>query len=439
MKLLQLAIIPITLTAAAALSAPEPPARTPEKPGVRKLTFARDVATIIYNKCAVCHHAGEVAPFPLMTYADVSKRAKQIALVTTSRLMPPWKADSHGEFENERRLTGEEIETISQWADAGAPMGDPKDLPATPRFRTGWKLGKPDLVVQMPAKYCLAAEGRDVYRCFVIRNPSNEDHWISGMEFHPGNHQVVHHILAYIDTHGRARKLAGKDPASSYTSSGGGPGFIPDGGIGGWAPGNDPELLPDGIGMLLPKKCDIVLEVHYHKSGKPETDQSKAAIYYCKAPVDKSVHTVLALKFDLNIPPGEAKYIATGASPITEPITVMDVTPHMHLLGQEMTVTAKLPDGTEVPMVKVPKWDFNWQISYDFKQPLKLPAGTTINLAARFDNSADNPRNPSRPPKRVKWGEQTTDEMCIAFIDFTVDAEHLTKGIKGKKASIYEF
>lgn len=419
-----LAAIPLAL----AVRSGAHPADHTAKPGTdaarvkaRKLTYARDVAGIIEKNCAVCHHAGEVAPFPLVTYQDVKKRAKQIAIVTSSRFMPPWKADSHGEFLDERRLTDEQIATIQAWADEGAPLGDAKDLPPTPTFKSGWKLGPPDQVVGLTEPYKLSAEGRDVYRCFVIPTDGKEDRYLSAIEVHPGNRNIVHHLIAYVDTSGQARKMDAADPGPGYTSSGGGPGFLPAGFLGGWAPGNETRRLPDGVGNLLPKGADIVLEVHYHKSGKPETDQTQVGLYFAKGPVQKRIHQLLVLNPFFRIPPGEKHYEVTASMPVFKDITVLGITPHMHLLGRDMKVTAKLPDGTVKPLVSVPDWDFNWQLTYAYRQPVKLPKGTVVNLVAHYDNSDDNPRNPNHPLRAVGWGEQTTDEMCIAFLGYTVD------------------
>lgn len=415
--------------AALAIGLDKPSPARPAANKARRLTYARDIAPIIQKNCAVCHHPGEVAPFSLVSYDDIKKRAKQISLVAQSRVMPPWKADSHGEFLDERRLTEDEIAALTSWADAGAPLGDPKQLPPAPTYRSGWKLGDPDLVVGMSEPYSVAADGRDVYRCFVIPTDYKEDRYVSALEVHPGNRAVVHHVIAYLDTSGQGRALDAKDPGPGYTSSGGGPGFLPAGFLGGWAPGNEPRLLPDGVGTLLPKGSDIVLEVHYHKDGKPETDKTEVGVHFCKTPVDKRLRMLPILNPFFKLEPGDSNAIVRAGFPIWQDITVLGVTPHMHLLGRDMQVSAKLPDGAAKKIVHVPDWDFNWQITYMFKEPLKLPKGTELSLVARYDNSEQNPRNPNTPPKPVTWGEQTTDEMCIAFLGYTVDSEHLTQGV----------
>ena len=272
----------------------------------------------------------------------------------------------------------------------------------------------------------MGAEGDDIYRCFVVPSNFAEDRWVSAMEVRPGNSLVVHHVIVYLDTSGQARKKDAADAGPGYTSFGG-PGFTPVGTLGGWAPGNFPRRLPQGIGSRLPKGADIVLQVHYHRSGKEEIDRTKIGLYFCEGPVDKELHILPLAQPDLNIPPGEKNYEAKAS--FTSPIdaTVLSIAPHMHLLARDMTVWATLPDGTKKKLVRVPDWDFNWQTSYVFKEPVKIPAGSTLSLVAHYDNSTDNPRNPSNPPRLTTWGEETRDEMCIAFFGFTLDAEHLAK------------
>lgn len=406
------------------------------KPEKKKaaVTFAKDVAPIIFNNCTTCHRPGEVAPFTLMNYQDAKKRAKQIALVSESRFMPPWKADpKFGSYHDERILTPEQIATLKEWADAGAPEGSKAQTPALPKFTQGWAMGKPDLILEPSEEYTLGAEGRDVYRNFVIPTSYTEDKFVSAVEVRPGNRTVVHHVLLFTDTQGQARKLDAKDTEPGYATFGG-IGFTPSGSLGGWAPGNQPRFLPDGIGQLLPKSADVILQVHYHKSGKVEKDKTRLGLYFCKKPVDKMMRYIPVIFPMLRIPAGETNYQTKSAFPVFDNVTVYSVTPHMHLLGKEMTVVAKLPDGKENPLVRVPDWDFNWQTTYILKEPMKLPEGSKLAMTARYDNSTSNPRNPSNPPKQVTWGEETTDEMCIAFVGYTVDDEQLTKGIVAEGA-----
>jgi hypothetical protein len=197
----------------------------------------------------------------------------------------------------------------------------------------------------------------------------------------------------------------------------------------GWAPGNDARFLPDGVGSLLPKGVDIVLEVHYNKSGKPEKDRSRVGLHFSKKPVDKRVRIMPVVNPFFNIPPGDENHEVPAAYPVRRDVTVLGVTPHMHMIGRTMRVTAELPDKTVKPLVYIPDWDFNWQLNYMFKEPVKLKGGSQVKLVATYDNSTKNPRNPYNPPKSITWGESTRDEMCIAFVAYTADEEHLTQGV----------
>ncbi len=397
-------------------------------PAEKVVTYNKDIAPIIYSNCSGCHRAGEVAPFSLLTYADAKKRAKQIALVTGNHFMPPWKADEGKEkFTDAHQLSMDEISKLSKWVDAGAPEGDKADLPPAPKFADGWQNGEPDAVFAPTEAYNLAAEGDDVYRCFVIPTSYTEDCYVAAMEVRPGNRAVVHHVIAYLDSSGKARDKDAADPGPGYTSFGG-IGVTPSGSLGGWAPGLVPRMAPSGEGILLPKGSDIVLQVHYHKSGKPETDLTKIGIYFAKGPIDKRIRNLIVVNPLLRIPAGDADYTTSAQRRVPTDITVLSITPHMHLLGKDMNISATLPDGSEKKLVHVNDWDFNWQMVYGLKDPIKLPAGSQVNLTASYDNSANNPVNPTTPPRNVTWGEQTTDEMCIAFLSYTVDSEHLTKG-----------
>ncbi len=428
---LTLGIVATTLLAG--LNGSAAPTKKPEAKKVN-VTFAKDVAPIIFNNCTTCHRPGEVAPFTLMNFAETKKRAKQIALVSESRFMPPWKADPKvGSYHDERVLTSEQIKTLKAWADNGAPEGNSAETPKLPKFTQGWTLGAPDLVLEPSEDYTLAAEGKDTYRNFVIPSNVAEDKYVSAVEVRPGNRNVVHHVLIFLDNSGQGRKLDAKDAEPGYETFGG-VGFTPSGSLGGWAPGNLPHFLPDGIGQMLPKGSDVILQVHYHRSGKAEKDRSKIGIYFSKKPIDKLMRVIPVVFLPLHIPANEANYTTQSAFPVLDNVTVYSVTPHMHLLGKEMTVTAEMKDGTKKPLVKIPDWDFNWQTTYALKEPLKVPEGSRIAMTARYDNSPSNPRNPSMPPKSVSWGEATTDEMCIAFVGYTVDDEHITKGIVAEGA-----
>jgi len=409
---------------------PGSPIKVDGKPKKAIPTFAKDVAPIIYSKCAPCHHAGEVAPFNLTSYEDARSKAPTLAAAVEQKYMPPWQAVSHGEFSNERTLTSAQIDTLNEWAKAGAPKGDLTKAPKAPVYTPGWAMGMPDFVGKPAHEYAVSAEGADEYRCFVIPTNYSEDRYVTGVELRPGNRHVVHHVLVYLDKSGVARKKDGQDGKLGYSSFGG-PGFLPVGSLGGWAPGLLYQQLPAGDGMLLPKGADIVLQVHYHKNGKPETDLSQIGLKFASGPIDKHVRWESVDNELISIKPGDSHYEVTADIDLPAPVTVLDVIPHMHLLGHDMTVTATLPDGTKKQLVHVEPYDFNWQTRYIYKDPIHLPKGTHVALVAHYDNSSANPHNPNNPPKKVVFGEQTTNEMCFAFFTYTFDDEHISKGIYG--------
>lgn len=385
------------------------------------VTFNRDVAPILWKNCAGCHRPGEVGPFSLLSYQDAAKRADFIQDVTASRRMPPWKAEpGFGEFHDVRRLSDGELETLAKWSKAGAPEGDPSDLPPLPGFPEGWQLGEPDVVLKMTEPFDLPGDGPDVYRCFVLPIGNETDRTVAAVEFRPGNRKVVHHAIFYLDNSGTARRRDEADSGPGYASFGG-PGIPPTGGLGGWAPGASPRFLPDGVGKYLRRGSDLVLQVHYHLSGKPETDQSTVGIYYTKRPATKIVVGVPLLNRRLYIPAGEEHYRVTNDVTLPVDVNAIGITPHMHLLGREMQVTATLPDGARQPLILIKDWDFNWQDQYLYASPIKLPKGTKLELEAYYDNSANNPQNPNNPPQPVRWGEQTTDEMCLCVVQVVTD------------------
>ena len=399
------------------------------------VNYARDIAPILNKNCVECHRAGAIGPMALDSYERAVRWSKEIKRVTDARTMPPWKAESHGEFHDERRLSDGQVGLIASWAEGGTPSGDLKTLASPPAFPAGWKLGaKPNAVFAMPTPFDVPATGKDIYRCFVIPTNLDTDKWVSGVEYRPGNASVVHHVSVFVDTSGAARRLAQAQSAAngplSYLNPtpGNGPGFSPYAGtLGGWTPGHSPRKLPNGVALRLPKNADLVMEIHYHFSGKPEKDLSEVGIYFADAPVQKRLRVADISSVTFSIPPENPNYLVEASGFVPEDITVLSVTPHLHNLGKSMRVSAYFPDGTYRLLVDVSRWDFAWQPSYRFKTPVKLPRGTRIDVSARFDNTTENLNNPHRPPIVVKWGESTDDEMCTAFLAYTADNEDLTK------------
>jgi mono/diheme cytochrome c family protein len=382
--------------------------------------FNHDVAPILYNNCSGCHRPGEVAPFSLLTYDDAAKRAKQIAAVTSARFMPPWKAEpGYGHFLNERRLSDDQLATLRDWAAAGAPEGDAAQKPATPKFSDGWQIGEPDQVVKMPKPYALPAEGADVFRCFVIPLNATDTEYVSKVEFRPGNRRVVHHAILFMDRTGEATRRE-KVPGEGYECVGG-PGLAISGGLGGWAPGATPMEYRDGVAQTIPKGAQLVMQIHYHLSGKPEEDDSQVGIKFTKTPPTKGLALITVGNAAIDIPAGEDHYVVKATSTVPQDANLIAVTPHAHYLCKDMKVDATLPDGTVVPLIWIKDWDFNWQGSYRYASPIKLPKGTQISMTYVYDNSSANPRNPSNPPREVKFGEQTTNEMAFTFVQLTLD------------------
>jgi mono/diheme cytochrome c family protein len=388
-----------------------------------EVTFNKDVAPILFKNCANCHRPGEVGPFPLLSYKDVAKRADFLKDITADRRMPPWKAEpGFGEFHDVRRLTDEQIHTIAAWVDGGAREGKPEDLPPAPKFTDGWQLGEPDMVLKMAQPFTLKADGPDEFRCFVIPTGLTEDKTVSAVEFRPGNRKVVHHALFFLDTDGAARaKEAQEDGPGKGFSTFGGVGILPTGSLGGWAPGAAPRKLPDGLGQRLAKGSDLVLQVHYHRDGKDEVDQSSLGIYFAKKPAEKFVGGIMLVNRKLYIPPGQERHRVTASLTLPVDTRVVGIFPHMHLVGREMKVVAVLPDGKEKPLIWIKDWDFNWQGQYRYVDLVALPKGTRLDLEAFYDNSDKNPNNPNKPPKEVTWGEQTTDEMCLCGVQVVTE------------------
>jgi hypothetical protein len=392
------------------------------------VTYARDVAPILNRQCVSCHHPGEVAPFSLSTYREARVWARQIKDVTQRRIMPPWKPVSgFGDFCDQRALTAHELTVLSRWADSGAPEGDPKQSPPPPAFAVGWKLGQPDLVLHARQPFLVKAEGRDQYRDFILPVDFTQDTYVSLTQVRPDRRSVVHHVIVYIDANGETLKLAGTDPNASFDNphAGGGSPIPNLPWLVGWAPGNMPHPAPAGTAVKIPKGAKLVMEVHYHPSGEPLMDQTEIGVTFARQPVEKQFLVTAVAQPLLPLEPFCARIPVIATHTLEEGETVYAISPHMHRIGKEMQVWATLPDGQRLDLIWLKDWDFNWQETYYYRQPIHLPKGTQVELVAYYDNSAQNPRNPNQPPKRISWGEQTTDEMCIAFLLVTKDAEQL--------------
>ena len=391
-------------------------------------TFSKEVVRIMQKNCQTCHHPGDIAPFSMMTYRETRPWAQAIREQVLLRKMPPWKpVQGCGDFRDTRGLSEDEIRTIVAWVDAGAPEGNTSDLPVPLEFPDGWPLGAPDLIVTPDADYTPPTQG-DMYRCFSVPvSGLRGDRWISALNVKPGNPKIVHHVIAYPDTTGVSAQLDAQDPAPGYTCFGG-PGFDTTDLLGGWAPGSRGYFAPDGTGIKLSNNSRVVIQVHYHPTGTQETDRTPVGLYFAKSPVNRQLQVLPLVNTRFVIPPGAKNYEVTAefTVPLFLSAQLWALTPHMHLLGKKIKVELTRPGATQSDcLINIENWDFNWQGTYINRFPIALASGARLKLTTIYDNSTDNPRNPNNPPKSVRWGEETTDEMSLAFIGFTLDAASL--------------
>src|ERR1051326_6570384 len=317
--------------------------KTTKKDG--KVTYYRDVQPILQNNCQSCHRPGEVGPFSLVSFKDAVTWADDIKEYTQSRKMPPWKPVEGSDYQNERKLTKAEIATLAAWVDGGLAEGDPKDAPPAKKFTEGWQLGKPDLVLSVDDDFHLAASGKDHFRCYPLPTNLTEDKFVTAVEVRPGNPRVVHHALLFIDTRGKGRELEQKekdrekkddepDHGPGYSVGMGGIGFPPSGALRGWAPGIMPSFTPEGTGFRLPKNSDVVLQLHYHRDGRPEKDRTQIGIYFAKDKVAKPFGGLVVVGNFLIIPAGNSEFKVTGSSTVNKDCEIHDIMPHMHMLGK---------------------------------------------------------------------------------------------------------
>ncbi len=391
------------------------------------VTFAKDVAPIIFDRCGTCHHPDGAAPFSLLTYAAARQRATLIATVTKSRFMPPWKSEpGYGEFIGHRPLSDAEIGVMQQWVADGAPEGDPGDLPPPPHWTEGWQLGTPDLVVTVSQPYVLQADGTDVSRVFVLPVPIRTLRYVKGLEFRPGNPKVVHHANIRVDRTPASRQLDDQDPAPGYDGLLSHSAAYPDGHFLGWTPGQVAPLLPKGLAWSLGPGTDLVVEVHMKPTGKTEVIEPSIGLYFGDDPPERTPAMLRLGRQSIDIAAGKKDYSISDSFVLPVDVEVQAVQPHAHYRAREVTGVATLPDGTAKWLIYIKDWDFKWQHVYRYVTPLVLPKGTTLAIRYTYDNSAENPRNPQQPPKRVHWGQWSQDEMGDLWIQvLTRDARDL--------------
>lgn len=379
-------------------------------------TFTEHIAPLVYEKCAGCHRDGQNAPFTLLSYAQVRKRAEQIADATTDRVMPPWHADPGVvAYANDRSLSDEQIALIRQWMENGAPEGDASKLPPPPKFTAGWQLGEPDFVAQAPEEYDIPAEGPDEYRNFVLPLNLEKDTWVNAIELKTTAPSVVHHVLYFLDTSGKAREHDAADPAPGYNGMGRSNGNLRY--LGGWDLGTQTAPLGHDLAWFIPKGADLVLQVHYHPNGKlAQKDRPTLGFHRAEKPTARPwtivpVPPFFGILSGIHIPAGEKEYIKRSSMVLPVDVEAIAVNAHAHYLGKRMEMTATLPNGEKQWLLKMSNWHFAWQEDYEFPQPVKLPAGTRLDALISWDNSAENPHQASHPPVPVRWGPRSTDEM----------------------------
>ena len=404
------------------------------------ITYSKEISRLYQAKCQGCHRAGDIAPFALDSYEAAKTWGGDIQRVVREKIMPPWKpVEAHGKFKNDFGLTDEERETILAWYRAGAPEGDSADMPEPAADSGEWQLGEPDAVIRMPELYNVPRR-KDIYRCFVVPTGFDEDVWVKAVQVAPGNRQVVHHVILFLDSTGKSEQLDAKDDEPGYECFGGpGDGVQLNAGsmLGGWVPGTRANLLPDGVGLLLPKGARVIIQMHYFPAGKEHGDQTRVGLYLAK-PEEKMGKRLVFLPVvntTFRIPAGANDHEVRASFPIPMPAgDVHMVVPHMHLLGKKIEVNQTDFFGRpKESLIRIDDWDFNWQGFYSFVKPLRMNNLDQMKATCRFDNSAGNPRNPSNPLKEVRWGEGTEDEMCLAFLGVTLDNQSLIDLIRFQK------
>src|SRR5579884_1178251 len=389
-----------------------------------QVTFHKDVEPILQERCQECHRSGEIAPFSMMTYAEVRPWAKAIENSVLARKMPPWFADpQYGHFANDRRLSRHDIDTIAAWVDGGAKEGEPKDAPKPRKFIEGWNIPKPDVVISMREPFRIGAKEEVPYQYVVMPTGFTEDKWVQMAEARPSDRSVVHHIVVFIrDPRSKWLREAAPGvpfvpPKDFNNTSGGGSQILMI-----YTPGMMPEIWRPGLAKLIPAGSDLVLQIHYTASGKDTQDLSRIGLVFAKEQPTERVLTMGSYNLSFKIPPGDPDYRVEGMkNTFPNGATLLSLFPHMHVRGKAFEYRVSYPDGRTETLLRVPKYDFYWQLEYKLSDPLKLPPGARIEATAWYDNSPNNPKNPD-PKAEVRWGEQSWEEMMIGFYDIEIPA-----------------
>lgn len=381
------------------------------------ITYTQHIAPLIAERCGMCHHPGGSAPFSLLSYADVKRRAGLIAAVTERRYMPPWKADpSNGPFVGQHPLADADIAMIRRWVDAGAIEGDTHEVPPRVEWTEGWQLGKPDMVVTLRDPYTLPPDGTDVFHIFVLPIPTSGLKYVRALEFRPGNPRVVHHANIRIDATPASRQLDDAQPGPGYDGLIAHSAQYPDGHFLGWTPGQVAPLLPPDLAWTLAEHSDLVVELHMRPSGKAESVAPSIGLYFSDTAPTRAPAMLRLGRQNIDIPAGEREYPVSDSYVVPVDVDVQAVQPHAHYRARTVRGEAVLPDGTTRSLITIDDWDFRWQHVYRFVTPVHLPKGTRLSMRYTYDNSADNPRNPEQPPRRARWGQRSSDEMGDLWI-----------------------
>src|SRR5256886_4090478 len=375
-----------------------------------EITFNRELAPVIFSHCAPCHRPGGVGPFSLLRYADARKRGKEMAEVTAQRIMPPWlPAAGHGELMDSRRMNDAEVQLFQRWLAGGVLEGKADDLPPCPTFPAGWQLGQPDLVVRMSEPYELGPDGPDVYRNFVLPLPLASNRFVQAFEFRPDN-QSVHHVRILFDRTGQCRQLDERDPEPGFSGMNV-PARHPPGQLLAWTPGRQPRRNPPELTWLLEAGSDLVLPMHMQRTGKRESIEPEVGFYFTDVRPSKTPLVMGFIAQLIDIPAGATNYTVTRSIELPSDVELLAVMPHAHYLAHEVRFEATFPDGTSRSLLWIPRWDFNWQEAYRYKQSVLPPRGARLEFSISYDNSAANIRNPNHPPRRGIFWPPSTDGM----------------------------
>jgi hypothetical protein len=389
-------------------------------------TYSGSIASLLHSRCSNCHRPGQSGPFTLLTYDDAKEHSQTIAAVVTNGYMPPWKPIDHGiDFANDRKLTSKERNDLLRWIEGNCPIGEEKSIPTAPAFYEGWSLGKPDLIVKLDRPFPVLADGPDQYRSFAFPVGMPEDHWIKAIEVRPTARGVVHHALFFVDVGGNAKKQKSRDGLPGFVGmnflrgNGNMLERVPESmarGLGGYVPGAMPNRLPGDLARLLPKGSDIVMQTHFHPTGKAESEQTELGIYFADKPpqqqlVPVQIPPLFGMGAGIDIPAGKKDFVIRASYRLPIAIRGIEIGGHAHYLCTKMSMVAKLPDQGKLDLLEINDWDLDWQDQYVFAKPIDLPQGTQLEVEIHYDNSEDNPENPFSPPQHIAWGRESTDEM----------------------------